>query len=486
MQVTGKNEIGTMGLVMITLAGISSPIGMVIMAKYGLSAMFYYLLVIVLFFIPSAMVCSELGSGWPQEGGMYHWVSVAFGRLVGNLALWLQWLSILISFPVILTFVASIISYAINPAWIHHGGYVAAVCLVLTLFSVLFSSFGIKLSTFISGVAFFCAILIPVVLIIVFAIIWLLAGHHSAVPLVSHSLLPKLNHMGSYALLGATVFMFGGMELAAYCLQFVKNPKKDYKNALIISTVVVVLLSVFGTLAIAVLVPTADESLVGGMMQAFLVFLNAYHLHFLIYFIMICSFIGYMGVICTYMFTLSHGLLASSKDHMLPKFFSKRNRFNVPINIVLVQGVITIALALVYVFMPVVSSAYWMIEAVVAVAGGLRYVILFAAAISLRYTHPNAPRTIKVPGGKTGIWIVSGAGFLMCGFATAMTFAPPSQFSIGKVEDFEIWLFVGSLICILLPIVVSLVSLKMSGMLKLSHSKHHFGSPQPKSGAKLK
>ena len=44
------------------------------------------------------------------------------------------------------------------------------------------------------------------------------------------------------------------------------------------------------------------------------------------------------------------------------------------------------------------------------------YILVFAAAIRLRYTKPAAVRPFTIPGGKAGIWIVAGLGLAGCTF----------------------------------------------------------------------
>src|ERR1700761_3753404 len=60
----------------------------------------------VLFFIPQALLFSELGAAFPQEGGPYLWTRLAFGRLVGAVNNFLYWIP--------------------NPVWI--GGTLAVTC----------------------------------------------------------------------------------------------------------------------------------------------------------------------------------------------------------------------------------------------------------------------------------------------------------------------------------------------------------------------
>jgi amino acid transporter len=56
----------------------------------------------------------------------------------------------------------------------------------------------------------------------------------------------------------------------------------------------------------------------------------------------------------------------------------------------------------------------------------LMYILVFAAVLRLRYTQPDAPRPYKVPGGKVGIWVISGMGLLGSVFGLIIGFVPPS------------------------------------------------------------
>jgi len=47
--------------------------------------------VILLFLIPAGLVAAELGTSWRRDGGVYVWVSEAFGPRAGFVATWLQW-----------------------------------------------------------------------------------------------------------------------------------------------------------------------------------------------------------------------------------------------------------------------------------------------------------------------------------------------------------------------------------------------------------
>jgi len=61
-----------------TLVGID---GLGTIAAGGGEAFTWLVIAVALFAIPSLMVLAELGAAYPQEGGPYVWVRMAFGHL---------------------------------------------------------------------------------------------------------------------------------------------------------------------------------------------------------------------------------------------------------------------------------------------------------------------------------------------------------------------------------------------------------------------
>jgi glutamate:GABA antiporter len=68
------------------------------------------------------------------------------------------------------------------------------------------------------------------------------------------------------------------------------------------------------------------------------------------------------------------------------------------------------------------------------------YILLFAAAIKLRYSQPNLERPFKVPGGKKGIWILGGAGILSSMITGIICFFPPGQLTPGNEWNYIVFL----------------------------------------------
>lgn len=88
-----KKYISTIAMAFMTAAAIISLRGLPLMAAEELTMFFYIGFATLFFLIPAALVSAELGSTFAiKDGGIYVWVSSAFGKKIGFTAVWLQWI----------------------------------------------------------------------------------------------------------------------------------------------------------------------------------------------------------------------------------------------------------------------------------------------------------------------------------------------------------------------------------------------------------
>ena len=73
-----KKHLSVFLLAMMNVAIIMSLRGLPLMAKEGMSLIFYLFFSLVIFLIPTALVSAELATAWPK-GGVFEWVRIAFG-----------------------------------------------------------------------------------------------------------------------------------------------------------------------------------------------------------------------------------------------------------------------------------------------------------------------------------------------------------------------------------------------------------------------
>ena len=85
-------------------------------AKLGPSHLFFWLLAILLFYIPQAAVVIYLNRLMPLEGGLYQWAKLGFNEFAGFMVAWNIWLLSITVIALGGMFVTTNLSYAIVDA----------------------------------------------------------------------------------------------------------------------------------------------------------------------------------------------------------------------------------------------------------------------------------------------------------------------------------------------------------------------------------
>lgn len=424
-----------------------------LLAEYGLAVILFLALSAVFFFVPVALVSSELASGWPDRG-VYTWVKVALGPRWGFLAIWLEWIENVIWYPTVLSFIVTTFAYMINPALASQKAYVLSAILI-TFWSVTFINFlGMRASGWISSVTALLGTIIPILLIVVMGSAWVIQGHPTQIVFSWNTLFPNLGSLNELVLLSGVLLGLAGMEMSAVHAKDVRDPRRDYPKGIFYSAFLILVFSTLGSLAIATIVPVKEIQLASGGMEAFSYLFRAFNMPWAIPIIAGVMTFGALGMMSTWIVGPSRGLLATAQDGDLPPVFQKVNKHNMPISILISQGIIVTVLSLVFLFMPSVNSSYWVLVALASILYMIMYVMMFVAAIVLRYTHPDVHRTYKIPFGNTGMWIVSLFGIFGSGFGCVIGFFPPAQFDTGNLAAFECFLIGATLFFCALPLII--------------------------------
>ncbi len=433
-------------LMMINVIAVDSLRNLTVGAEYGYALVFFYLLGALLFFIPTILVAAELATGWPNTGGVYVWVREAFGPRAGFMTIWLQWVYNVVWYPTVFAFIAGIAAYLINPALVNNKVYMLTVILGAFWIATFLNFFGIKTSSILSAIGAIFGTLFPMVLIAVLGFVWVYNGHHSEIPFKLRNFFPNMGDLSNLAFLTNILFGLMGMEMSAVHAGDVRNPKKDYPKALLFSAIIILTTLIFSCLAIAIVIPVKELNLVSGLMDAFTIFFKTFHLEAFIPILAILIIIGSLSGAAAWIIGPARGLQVATEDSDLPKMLRHLNKRNMPTGILFLQGIIVTLLSLVFLIMPSVNSSYWVLSNLTAQLALIFYIMMFAAAIRLRYKHAKVDRAFRIPGGKFGIWLVGGVGIITCISAIILGFLPPTQIAIGKVASYEAILILGILI----------------------------------------
>ena len=427
-----KRVLGMFSLAMIDVAAVISLRNLPTIAEYGWGSIYIFALALLGFMLPISFAAAELGSGWPKAGGVYTWVREAFGETQGSLAIWADWAQSLVWYPTVLAFIGAALAYVIVPSWANNKWWLFAVMMVVFWATTLANFLGARDSARISTWGSLAGSIFPGAVLILLGLGWLLSGRSLAAPYSgAHSLVPSLN-LTNLVFFSGVLLAFSGVEMAGFSADSARNPSKDIPRATLLACVVLVVIYVLGTLAIAFVVPANQIDLHAGVFQAFQVFFDKFGVGWLLRPMSLLVFVGGIALLSTWIDGPARGFMRASAQGDYPKVFQRHNNKLAPTGVLLIQAGIGTLFSLLFLFEPTISTSYWILSALTTQLLVIMYVLMLAALIRLRYTQPDTPRPYQIPGGKLGVWLVGGFGITGCSFAFFLGFVPPSQIATGN------------------------------------------------------
>jgi putative glutamate/gamma-aminobutyrate antiporter len=396
------------------------------MAVYGLASIFLYVVPAIVFLVPQTLVSAELASAWP--GGIYRWVTEAFGPKLGLLAIWCQYAMTIFYYPAMLAYVASTFAYVVDPSLASSGVFTAIVIIVVYWAAVLVSGRGMKAVSGLSSAGAIIGTIIPGVVLVGMGAVYLLQGNASAAPLHVHNLLPAWAGIASLVLIVNNFLSYSGMEMNAVHVSDLKDPPREFPKVMFASIGIVLAIFILPALAVSFIVPASDVSLTAGVMQAFTSFFGYFGVSFLVPVVGLMIIAAMLGGMLAWLAGPSTGLLLIGREQgFIPPYFQKLNKRGMQMNIMIWQGVITSLIACLYAFLPAVSNAYWIFEVMTTQIYLIMYLLMFTTAVKLRRSQPKRPRGYVVP----ALSLMCAMGFVSTVGAFIIGFVPPSQFHSG-------------------------------------------------------
>lgn len=456
-----KRVLGLFPVVMINVIAVDSIRTLPFAAELGFSLLFYYIVGALLFFIPSALVSAELGSGWPTTGGIYIWGREAFGKTWGLIIIWMEWICNVVWYPTIMALIAGVLAYFFDPVLAQNKTYMISTILIIFWGATFLNCLGMKVSSWLSIVSALIGTIIPMMFIAVLGVIWWVNGHPMEIAFTWDRFFPDRAGLDNLAFLSNVLFGLIGLDMAATHAAEMKNPTKDYPKALWISVIIILTTITLASLAIAMTVPNKDLSLVTGSLQAFVIFLDKFHLPWLVPVMVFFIVLGGLGGVGAWIIGPTKGLMMASRDGSLPPVLGKVNKHGAPARVLILQGVIVSLLCLAFIIMPSVHSSFWLLSIITAQLAMLVYVFLFLAGMVLRFKQPAVVRPYKIPFGNTGMMIVGGMGMIACSIAIGLGFLVPKHVGIENALKYECLLIGGLVLMCLLPYMIHKLSHKL-------------------------
>ena len=462
---TKKNNVGkafklsVTTLAIMNITAVVSLRGLPAEAVYGPSSAFYYLFAAIVFLIPTALVAAELAAMFSdKQGGVFRWVGEAFGPRTGFLAIWLQWIESTIWYPTVLTFGAVSFAFigvngASDAALASNKVFTLVAVLAIYWIATFIALKGLNWVGKISKWGGMIGTIIPAGLLIVLGIIYIASGGQNNMDM-SQGFFPDLTKLDNLVLASSIFLFYAGMEMMGVHVMDVDNPSRNYPKAIIIGSLATVAIFVLGTFSLGFIIPAKDINLTQSLLIGFDNYFRHFHISWAGPLIAIALMFGVLASVLTWVAGPSKGIFTVGKAGYLPPFFQKTNESGVQRNILLVQGGIVTLLSLLFVVMPSVQSFYQILSQLTILLYLIMYMLLFAAAIALRYKMKDTPRPFRLGKGNALMWILGIVGFAGSLLAFVLSFIPPGQIATGSNTVWYTVLIAGCIIMVIIPLVI--------------------------------
>lgn len=414
-----RKELGLRDLVLTQIVFVVGGSWVGIAAKLGPSQVVFWLLAILLFYVPVAAVVIHLNRIMPLEGGLYQWARLGFNDFAGFMVAWNLWLlGIVVMAGTGLT-IATSVSYAVGPAaaWMPESKWLVSGLNCLLVAALIVATMrGLALGKWIHNVGAVMLLVTYAALIVLPFLPGAREGTSSyrpiqfAIPALS---LLNLNIFSKMAL-GA----LSGFEYVAILAGECRAPSRNIGRSVLIAAPVIAVMFILGTSSVIAFVRTDDIDLIGPVPQVLSRGFHSYGFVSSIVSLAILLMLGRSIALVSIYFTGNTRLpMVAGWDRMLPGWFSRlHSRYRTPVNSILFVGLVTLCFALASLVGVGAQEAFQLIDNAAGVFYAIAYMILFAIPIyGFRARGQRAPLWLR---------LVSGCGFLVTLVYTVFTVFP--------------------------------------------------------------
>jgi amino acid transporter len=383
-----------MSVVVILVAESAAPA-----AAIGTSQFFWWIFLLVLFFLPYGLISSELGTTYAGDGGLYDWVKQAFGPRWGGRLAWLYW----INYPLWMASLAVLFAQVAGTIFKLKFGTMTSIIiqLVFVWFVVIVGNKPVSESKWIMNLAAFAKIF--TILSLAGLGIYVAATKGVANSFAPHNFLPQMK-ISSLSNLSIIIFNFLGFEVVATMADDMDNPKKQIPQAIIYGGILIAFFYLLSAFGMSAAVPTNKLSASSGLLDSFILMIG--HMNWFVILIGVLFLYILISEMISWALGVNYVADYAAKDHVLPKFFGKEDKNNMPVGTGYLNGIVASILIVAAPLIPN-QDIFWAFFSLNVVALLLSYTMMFPAFLKLRKVDPSRERPFKVPGGKIMIQLMT-------------------------------------------------------------------------------
>jgi glutamate:GABA antiporter len=383
-------------------------------AKLGQAHLFFWLVAIVLFYIPQAVVVIYLSRIMPFEGGIYQWAKLAFNEFAGFMVAWNLWLLSIMVIAMGGMFVTTNISYAIGDtaAWMPHSKWCVSLISSAMIAGLGWVAVrGLSLGKWVHNIGGFTMLAVYAALIALPFVALMRGDLKEYHPLVLAA--PTMSIF--YCINICTKLAIGGLsgfEYVAILAGETRSPARDIGRSVVIASPMIALAFILGTSSVLAFIGDKPIDLIGPVPQTLRLGLR---------FFPVASAIASIAIILMTVKTIastSVHVTGSSRlpmvagwDSLLPRWFSRLHpKFKTPMNSVIFVGALTLAIAIASQIGAGIQEAFQLVDNASNVFYGTVYATLFAIPLfgagAVRTRAPMWLRVIAVCGAAVSLFAI--------------------------------------------------------------------------------
>ena len=354
-------------------------------AKLGQAHLFFWLLAIVLFYIPQAAVVIYLSNRMPLEGGIYQWAKLGFNEFMGFIVAWNLWLLSITVIALGGLFTTTNISYALgaNFSWMPDSKWCVSLISTALVVGLGWACVrGLSLGKWVHNVGAFAMFAVYAALILL-PVLGVARGDlksYNPLPLA----LPTMSMfycLNIFSKLGAGAL--SGFEYVAILAGETRSPARDIGRSVLIASPIIALMFILGTSSVLAYVGDKPIDLIGPVPQTLRLGLHSFP---------IAGAIASVGILLMTTRTVastSVHVTGSSRlpmvagwDQLLPNWFSRLHpRYKTPINSIIFVGATTLVIAISSQIGAGIQEAFQLVDNAANVFYGIVYFTMFALPI---------------------------------------------------------------------------------------------------------
>lgn len=400
-----RKQLGLRDLVLAQVLCVVGSTWVGVGAKLGKAHVAFWLVAILLYYVPLAAVVIHLNRKMPLEGGLYQWAKLGFGEFLGFLTAWNLWVYAIVCVGTVLFVIPTDISYVVGAGaeWLPASRLATFVLIAIVVVAIaLVAVRGLGLGKWVHN-AGSTMILSAYAILLGLPLYFSIQGMHLTYTPIPWSV-PTLSWF-SLAVFGQmTIGALSGFEYVAILAGECRSAARTIGQSVWISAPVIGLMFILGTSSVLAFVGHQPINLIGPIPQTFrLAFGNTGAGAWLAP-SAIMLMIGRAVAAASLLFTgLTRLPMTAGWDHLLPVWFTALHpRWKTPVNSILFVTAMVMILVILSMLGVHEQEAMQLLQNSSTAHYGITYIALFALPLvgskSLRRELPIWLRIVSAAG----------------------------------------------------------------------------------------